>query len=124
MFGIVFVGGSLFAFRQLLEEHRDLVVTLDRNDADGTLVATVFGPFGATPLAGPVADFTGWRLYRKPVNRRTVALFILADFAGRVRPLRFDLKPSNDLAGLRGLAPEAVAEFEAAVAPPRAAAKS
>jgi len=120
MFGVIFVGGSLFAVRQTLQDHRDLVISLLRNDSDGTLTASVFDRLRAVEISAPASAFTDWRVYRKPIGRRGAAYFIHVDCALWPRPLRFDLKPGTDLTGLRSLAPEAVADFEGPVAPAKA----
>ncbi len=118
MFGVVFAGGSLFALRQLRDDHRDLVASLDRNDATGELVAAVWKPLGAEKIVAPPSAFTDWRVHVKLLARgRQKAFFLHVDYAGRPRPLRFDLKPGTDTAGLRQLAPEAIAEFEAQTRP-------
>jgi hypothetical protein len=117
LFGVIFVGGSLYAIRQLLQENRDLVVTLARNDADGTLTASVFSNFRAEIIVAPASAFTNWRLYRKPIGRRGFSFFVHVDCAEWPRPLRFDVKPGTDLTGLRQIAPEAMAELTAAHAP-------
>ena len=120
MFGVIFVGGSLFAVRQTLHDHRDLVISLLRNDSDGTLTASVFDRLRAVEIGAPASAFTDWRVYRKPIGRRGAAYFIHVDCALWPRPLRFDLKPGTNLTGLRSLAPKAVADFEGPVAPAKA----
>ena len=117
MFGVIFVGGSLFAVRQTLQDHRDLVISFLRNDSDGTFTASVFDRLRAVEITAPPSAFTDWRVYRKPIGRRGAAHFIHVDCALWPRPLRFDLKPGTDVAGLRQVAPEATAEVEAAHAP-------
>ncbi|MEJ0097628.1 MAG: hypothetical protein WDM84_06500 [Bauldia sp.] len=116
-FGVVFAGGSLFAFRQLTDDHRDLVATLDRNDTTGELVAAVWKLAGAETIAAPPSAFTGWRVHVKTLGKVGRAYFLHVDAAGRQRPLRFDLKSGTDLAGLRQIAPDAIAEFEAQTRP-------
>ncbi len=117
LFGIIFFGGSLYAIRQLLQDNCDLVVTLSRNDGDGTLTASVFANFRAATITAPASAFTNWRLYRKPIGRRGFSFFIHVDCPGWPRPLRFDMKPGTDITGLRQVAPEAIAELQAAHAP-------
>jgi hypothetical protein len=111
MFGVVFIGGSLFALRQLYEDHRDLVATLDRDDKTGKLAAAVWQPLGAEKLVAEPGEFTDWRLHTKLAGRGSRTYFIYVDFPGRPRPLRFNLKPGVDVTGLRQLAPEALAEY-------------
>lgn len=117
MFGVIFVGGSLFAVRQTLQDHRDLVVSLLRNDSDGSFTASVFDRLRAEEITAAASAFTDWRLYRKPIGRRGAAFFLHVDCALWPRPLRFDLKPGTDVTGLRQVAPEAIAEYEAIHAP-------
>jgi hypothetical protein len=117
MFGVVFLGGSLFALRGVLQENRDLVVALARPPDSSDLVVTVFARFNVTEVTAPPGAFSNWRLHRKTIGRNRFAFFIHVDCSAWPRPLRFDLKPGTDLAGLRGLAPEAVAEFEGPIAP-------
>lgn len=118
MFGIVFVGGSLYSLRSVLQENHDLVISLTRDDHAPHLVVSVFARFNAAEITAAPAAFSNWRLYRKTIGRNRVAFFVLADCTACPRPLRFDLKPGTDLTGLRALAPEAVAEFEGPIAPP------
>jgi hypothetical protein len=121
MFGVLFVGGSLIGIRQVLADNRDLVVALARNEAEGGLVASVFSRVRTVEITAAPADFTNWRLQRKSIGRSRVVFFVHADCRAWPRPLRFDVRPGSDLAGLRALAPEAIAEFEAATAPAGAA---
>jgi hypothetical protein len=114
MFGIFFVGGSLYALRIVLQENRDLVISLARNNENGELAASVFARFNAADVAAPPSAFGNWRLDLKKLGRNRVAFFIHADCTAWRRPLRFDLKPGTDLSGLRTLAPDAIAEFEGA----------
>jgi len=117
MFGIVFVGGSLYSLRGVLQENRDVVISLARKANAPDLVVSVFARFKAAEITAPPEVFSNWRLHRKMIGRNRVAFFILADCALWPRPLRFDLKPGTDLTGLRALAPEAVAEFESPISP-------
>ena len=60
-------GGAAYAVWQTVNDWRDLVVQLDRDDA-GILTATVWTPLGPKKLAGP---FANWRSHVKIVGRGT-----------------------------------------------------
>jgi hypothetical protein len=113
LFGVLFLGGSIYATWQIVGEWRDTVVALDR-DSDGTLVASRWSPTGGKKISGP---FSNWRFHVTIVKRNTPLYFIYADHPALTRPLRFDLRKDIDLAGLRAVAPEAVAEYEAKIQP-------
>ena len=92
---------------------------LDRDEATGALVATLWQPTG--PLRLAAGELSNWRSIVKIAGRKTRTFFIYADHAAHPRPLRFDLRQGTDLTGLRQIAPEAVAEYEAAAGLVRAA---
>ena len=114
MFGVIFLAGGVYALYQLATDWRDLVAALDRDDATGALVATVWRPTGPLRLTAPAGELRAWRSFVKVAGRNARTFFIYADHAGHPRPLRFDLKAGTDLTGLRQITPEAVAEYEAA----------
>lgn len=113
LFGVLFIGGGVYSLWQIVGEWRDLVVALDR-DADGTLVATLWSMAGPKKISGP---FRNWRFHIAVAGRNTRLLFIYADHPDVPRPLRFDARKGVDLAGLRTVAPDAVADHDAAVQP-------
>jgi len=119
MFGVLFLAGGVYALYQLATDWRDLVATLDRDEATGALVATLWQPSG--PLRLAAGELRNWRSFVKVAGRKTRTFFIHADHAAYPRPLRFDLRQGTDLTGLRQIAPEAVAEYEAAAGLVRAA---
>jgi hypothetical protein len=113
MFGVLFIGGAIYALWQIVGEWRDVAVSLDR-DADGALVATVWQPTGPKKVTG---DFRNWRFHVALASRNARLYFLYADNAAMPRPLRFELRKGIDLAGLRTIAPGPVEEYEAAIAP-------
>ena len=119
MFGALFVGGGLYALYQLAEDWRDLVPSLDLDEATGTMLATVWRPQGPLMLTGTNEQFGNWRFHVKVGKRNVRTFFAHADLAGYPRPLRFELRPAVDISGLRRVAPEAIAEYETAIGPPR-----
>jgi hypothetical protein len=110
LFGVLFLGGSVYAVWQIYNEWRDTIIALDR-DPDGKVVATRWSLTGPQKIRG---DLRNWRFHVAIVGRNTQAYFIYVDAAALPRPLRLDLSKGADLSGLRTIAPEAVAEFEQA----------
>jgi hypothetical protein len=111
MFGVLFLAGGAYSFYQLWSEQRDVVTSVER-DAAGALTIAVWRLQGPLRLAGP---FANWRPHVKLAGRQR-QLLLYVDAADHPRPLRFELGPKSDLAGLRTIAPEAMAEYEAMVA--------
>ncbi len=110
-FGVLFLAGGAYSFYQLWSEQRDVVTSIER-DAAGALTITAWRLQGPLRLTGP---FTNWRPHVK-LSGRTRQLLLYVDAAGYPRPLRFELGPKSDLAGLRTIAPEVMAEYEAMAA--------
>lgn len=121
MFGIVFLGGGIIAAWQLIGDSRDTVSTFDADEA-GTSVVKLWRPLWTETLTADLAAIRDWRFYVKVGKRNMKSFYIYADHPNYPRPLQFDLR-RNDAAGLRRVAPEAVAEYEAATKPPEAAPK-
>ena len=113
LFGLLFIGGGIYGMKQTLEDARDMVVAFDADQAGGNGVASVWRPFVPRRIEGSLRQFTNWRFHVKipRANMRTYVL--LADHPASPRPLQFELRrgaPVSD--GLRGIAREAIAEFE------------
>lgn len=115
LFGIAFLFGGIYGGWQLIRDSTDTVASVETDDA-GNSVVTLWRPFGPLKLRAALSALTDWRVYVKLGNRNTRAIYIYADHAGYPRPLQFDLR-RGDPGGLRTLAPAAVAEYEAAIAP-------
>jgi hypothetical protein len=109
LFGVLFIGGSIYATWQIYSEWRDTIVSLDR-DTDGTLVASRWSLTGPKKISGA---FSNWRFHVAIVKRGMPLYFIYADHPALTRPLRFDLRKDVDVTGLRTVAPDAIAEYEA-----------
>jgi hypothetical protein len=112
VFAVGFVAGSIYGFRQLLQDTRDRVVTLHRDEAAGTLVAALWRPFRVERVVAAPGEIGNWRVYATVRGRNSQTLFIYADASGYPRPLQFELGDKIDREGLRSLTPETVAEFE------------
>ncbi len=118
--------GSIYGFRQLLQDTRDRVVDPRSRRGGGharrRAVAAVPRRARRRPLRA--ASATGASTLTSAA-RNSQTLFIYADASGYPRPLQFELGDKIDREGLRSLAPEAVAEFERRVGltPRRLAAK-
>jgi hypothetical protein len=108
LFGVLFIGGGIYALWQIMAEWRDVIVALDRDEGGG-LVATVWGPTGPKKISG---EFSNWRYHVVVVGKTGQLPFIFVDNAAAQRPLRVDLRFKGDVSGLRTVAPEAVAEYE------------
>jgi hypothetical protein len=109
-FGVLFIGGGIYAAWHLANDWRDLIVELDRG-TDGSLTASRWTPFGPRAITG---GFGNWRFYVKLVGRSRREFFLYVDHPSAPRPLKIELRPGMDLSGLRQVAPEAIAEYEQA----------
>jgi hypothetical protein len=112
IFGVLFIGASIFGLVRLMKDSGDIVASLDR-DGSGRLVASLWRPWGRLTVAGPQAQFTNWRFYIAVAKRNQATPLIRVDHAGYPRPLTIELKPDTVISdGLREVAGEAVADFE------------
>lgn len=107
LFGTLFIGGGIYAIWQLINDWRDVITSLAR-DETGALVATVWSPTGPGTVRG---SFSDWRYHVTIAGRRTEVPWILVDVSGAPRPLRIDLRQKADMTGLSTVAPEAVDEY-------------
>jgi hypothetical protein len=115
MFGLVFVGGSAYALRQIISDGRDLVGLLDRDETSGNLTATMWRPLSLKRIVAEPGQLTSWRFHVKLGKRNARTFFVYADHPGYPRPLQFDLRQGISTDGLKTLAPEAIDEFGRAV---------
>ena len=120
LFGIVFVGGGAIALYQLIRDATDLVASFDRDEATGVSIVALWRPFWTEKLTADLSRIHDWRFHVKIGQRNARTPLIYADHPDYPRPLQFDLRKA-DREGLRKIAPEAVADYERAVAPPKAA---
>ncbi len=112
LFGIAFIGGAIYGLRQLLTDSRDQIARLEVAD-DGRTIATLWRPTGTLKLEAR-NGLTGWRYYVKIGPRSIKRPYLFAEHPDHPNPLQFELRQDTVIHdGLRELAPEAVAEFEA-----------
>jgi hypothetical protein len=117
LFGIAFLFGGIYACWTLIRDSADVVSTFDLDEPTGMTLATLWRPGWTEKLVAPLSAIDNWRLYVKVGNRNVRTFYIYADHPNYRRPLNFDLRRAN-LEGLRRVAPEAVADFEAAAGVP------
>ncbi len=59
LFGVLFIGASLFGVWRLMKDNGDNVATLDREG--DRLAATLWRPWGTARVSAPLARFSNWR---------------------------------------------------------------
>lgn len=115
LFALFFFGGAAYAAKQLRDSVSDSVVSLDADTATGEAVITLWRPFSAKKITGPLDRLTDWQFQ---VKGRTRTPILTAHHPDYPRPLEFELRPGTAVhENLRKLAPEAVAAFERAASP-------
>jgi hypothetical protein len=115
-FGVLFIGGGIYGLWKTWTDARDVVVSLDVDEASGAAAVALWRPFRPLVLKGPLARLSNWHHHVAvgPRDRRTH--MIRCDLAAYPRPVRFEfLREVTITDGLRRIAPEAVAEFEDAI---------
>jgi hypothetical protein len=113
LFGIFFIGGGIYGFNKTWNDSRDVVVTLDRDEAAGKTTVGLWRPFRPLLIETGLDGLTDWRHFIKVGPRDLKLHFITADLAGYPRPVRFELPRGQEVPeALRRLAPEAVTEYE------------
>ena len=115
LFGIGFVGAAIYGAGRVLDEARDAVVRLETDGASGRSVIVQWRPWGLQRIEGPLDRLSGWRFHVRVGNRNQRTYLLRFELPDRARPLQIELTPTmTALDGLRAVAPEAIAEFEAA----------
>ena len=115
MFGILFLGGSVWGFYTLWTEGRDVVAAFDADLATRQAVITLWGPFTRKRFAEPLDGIVEWRFWIKTGSRGQKTYFLFATTPSNPRPLQIELKRGQPVPdGLRQIAPAAIEEFEAA----------
>jgi hypothetical protein len=116
LFAALFIGGGIYAGKQLRDTSANTVVALDADPATRSATVTLWRPFSSTTISGSLDDFTDWQFQLRPGRVRTPML--TAHHPSHAQPLEFELKPGGAVAEeLRALAPEAVAAFERSATP-------
>ena len=110
LFALFFIGGALYASKQLKDMGSDSVVALDADMATREATIALWRPFRTIRLTGPLDRITDWQFQTRAGKARTPVL--TAHHPDYPRPLEFELRPGAITDELRKLAPEAVAVFE------------
>jgi hypothetical protein len=114
LFAALFIGGGIYAGRQILSDHANNVVALDADMATRQASISIWRPFSAKKIPGPLDRLTDWQFQRKGARVKTPIL--TAHHPDHPRPLEFELRPGAPVGEeLRALAPDAVAAFERAL---------
>ena len=116
LFGFAFTGGGIYGAWQLINDSADTVSTFEVDETTGNSVIKLWRPFWTEKLTMELSRIRDWRFHVKVAKRNLRTFFIYADHPGYPRPLQFDLRNAA-YEGLRKIAPEAVAEYEAATKP-------
>ncbi len=112
LFGVLFIGASIYGVVRLMRESGDVVSALDSIDDGRRLAVTLWLPWGSRTIAGPREQFTNWRFYIAIAKRNQATPLIRFDHPDNKRPLTILLTPDTELEGLRKVAPDAVADYE------------
>jgi len=115
MFGILFIGGSVWGFYTLWSEGRDVIAALDADLAARQAVITLWGPLRRKRLAEGLDAIVEWRFWVKTGSRGQRSYFLYAVTPSSPRPLQIELRRGQAISdGLRQIAPAAIEEFETA----------
>jgi hypothetical protein len=115
MFGVLFLGGSVWGSYTLWTDGRDTVAILDADPGARRVEITLWGPFTRKRIALPLDDIIEWRFWIKTGSRGQRSYFLYVITPSNPRPLRIELKRGQAIPdGLRQIAPAAIEEFETA----------
>ena len=115
MFGVLFLGGSVWGGYTLWTDARDAVAILDADLAARRVEITLWGPFTRKRIAVPLDDVVEWRFWVKTGSRGQRSYFLYLITPSNPRPLQIELKRGQAIPdGLRQIAPTAIEEFETA----------
>jgi hypothetical protein len=113
LFAAFFIGGAIYAAKQLLDGAANTVVALDADMSTRQAVITLWKPFSSKTISGSLDEFTDWQFQTRPGRGRTPLLS--THHPRHPRPLEFELTPGSRVSQeLQALAPEAVEAFERA----------
>ena len=114
LFAALFIGGGIYAGRQVLSDFANNVVALDADMATRQARISIWRPFSSKQIDGPVDRLTDWQFQRK--GTRVKLPILTAHHPDHPQPLEFELRTGASVGEeLRSLAPEAVAAFERAL---------
>ena len=115
MFGVLFLGGSVWGFHTLWSDGRDAIAILDADLAARRLEFTLWSPFSRKRIAERLDDIVEWRFWVKAGSRGQRSYFLRVMTPSNPRPLQIELKRGQAIPeGLRQIAPAAIEEFETA----------
>jgi hypothetical protein len=113
LFGIAFIGGSIYGLNTTLKETRDLVIALDADPATRAAVLTLWRPFHMKRIETSLDKLTGWRLWVEVTARGLKTFHLLAREPSYDGTLRFTLQRGMEIPEvLREVAREAIEDFE------------
>jgi hypothetical protein len=110
LFALFFIGGALYASKQLSDAGSDSIVALDADMTTREATVSLWRPFRTKQLTGPLDRITDWQFQVKAGKARTPLL--TAHHPDYPKPLEFELRPGAITDDLRRLAPDAIAAFE------------
>lgn len=114
LFAALFIGGGVYAIRQIRNDYSDNVVRLDGDGSSGRGVVTIWQPFMSKRIDGPLDRLTNWRFHEEEQKGNVRLPMLLAEHPDHPQPLKFELGGKIAISEeLRALAPEAVSTFEA-----------
>src|SRR5262245_41670334 len=74
LFAAFFIGGAIYAAKQLRESAENSVVTLDAEMSTRQAVVTLWKPLSARTISGTLDQFSDWQFQTKPGRVRTPLL--------------------------------------------------
>ena len=113
LFAALFIGGGIYAMRQLLVDHAGTVVRLDVDKAANAVVLYLWRPFRSQQVKAGLEGLSDWRFENRTVRANVQVPTLVADHPDVPQPLHFELGKGVELSKeLRALAPDAVATSE------------
>jgi hypothetical protein len=114
LFAALFIGGGIYAGRQVFSDYANNVVAFDADMGTRQATISIWRPFSAKTINGPVDRLSDWQFQRK--GTRVKLPILTAHHPDHPQPLEFELRTGAAVnPELRELAPEAVAAFERAL---------
>jgi hypothetical protein len=113
LFGVAFVGGSLYGLNTTLKEARDLVIAFDADPATREAALILWRPLRNKRIETSLDKLTGWRLWIETGSRGLRSYYLLARAPSHDGTLRFQLQRGMAVPELlRDVAGEAIEDFE------------
>jgi hypothetical protein len=113
LFGVAFIGGSLYGLNTTLKETRDLVIAFDADPVSRAAVLALWRPFHRKRIETSLDRIAGWRLWIETGSRGQRTYYLLARDPSHDGTLRFTLQHGMAIPDLlREIAGEAIEDFE------------